>query len=191
MTMDDHTTDDRPLILTLLLDESAQAALNRLRTAHFPAGRNHLAAHLTLFHKLPGLEIEVIRADLDEVTRAFRPIAMAAKRPITLGKGVAIQLDAPGLLTVRAELRRRWEPWLSPQDLQRHRPHVTIQNKVAPEQARALHRELSTTFASFPIVGIGLGLWRYLGGPWESLAKYPFTDSPSYDDPAFPDEPIP
>lgn len=189
--MDDQTTDDRPLILTLLLDDAAQAVLDALRSAHFPAGRNHLAAHLTLFHKLPGPEIETVRADLDEVTRAFRPIAMAAKRPIALGKGVAIQLDAPGLLTVRSELQRRWEPWLSPQDLQRHRPHVTIQNKVPPEQARALYRELSASFAPFPVTGIGLGLWRYLGGPWEPVASYPFTDSPTYQDPAYPDEPLP
>ena len=181
---------DAPLILTLALDEVAQAALDSLRRAHFPAARNHLSAHLTLFHKLPGAEIETVRADLDEVARAFRPIAMVAARPIALGRGVAIALDAPALHTVRAELRRRWETWLSPQDRQRHRPHVTIQNKVTPGEARALHAELSAGFAPFPVTGTGLALWRYLGGPWEPVTTFPFTDTPTYTDPAFPDEPI-
>ncbi len=190
--MDDATPpDDRPLILTLGLDDLAQAELDAMRRAHFPAGRNHLSAHLTLFHKLPGLEIATVSADLAEVAASFRPIAMAAVRPISLGKGVAIALDAPALHTLRAELRRRWEPWLSPQDGQRHRPHVTIQNKVDPAAARALLAELSRAFRPFPVVGTGLALWRYLGGPWEPVAAFPFTESPSYVDPAFPDEPIP
>ena len=188
--MDVPEPDDRPLILTLLVDEASQAALDALRRAHFPAGRNHLSAHLTLFHKLPGAEAETIKRDLAEVIGAFRPIAMVAVRPILLGRGVAVALDAPGLHTVRAELRRRWEAWLSPQDLQRHRPHVTIQNKVAPAEAKALHAELVAGFAPFPVTGTGLGLWRYLGGPWEPVATFPFVDVPTYTDPAFPDEPI-
>src|SRR6476469_7699644 len=46
--------DHRPLIVTLLLDDAAQQRFDALRTAHFPAERNHLAAHVTLFHALPG-----------------------------------------------------------------------------------------------------------------------------------------
>lgn len=179
-----------PLILTLSLDDASQAALDALRRANFPAERNHLRAHLTLFHKLPGDELERVTADLDEVAGAFRPVAMIATKPIALGRGVAIAFDAPGLHTVRAELRRRWDAWLAPQDRQRHRPHVTVQNKVTPSEARALHAELSASFAPFPATGIGLALWRYLGGPWEHVAAFPFNEAPSYVDPLFPDEPI-
>ena len=39
-----------PLIVTLLLEDAAQERFDRLRAAHFPAERNHLAAHVTLFH---------------------------------------------------------------------------------------------------------------------------------------------
>jgi hypothetical protein len=42
-----------PLIVTLLLDPEAQERSDRLRSAHFPAERNHVAAHVTLFHALP------------------------------------------------------------------------------------------------------------------------------------------
>ena len=188
--MDAPHSHDRPLILTLLLDDTSQDALDALRQTHFPEGRNHLSAHLTLFHKLPGTEIETVSLDLAEVVSAFRPIAMVAIRPILLGRGVAIALDAPGLHTVRAELRRRWEAWLSPQDLQRHRPHVTIQNKVVPAEAKALHAELAAGFEPFPVTGTGLGLWRYLGGPWEPVSTFRFVEMPTYIDPAFPDEPI-
>ena len=53
-------------------------------------------------------------------------------------------------------------------------PHVTIQNKVEPRVARALKRSLEAGFEPRPIGIIGLGLHRYLGGPWEPLQTYRF-----------------
>ena len=47
-------TSSEPLVVTLLLEPSAQERFDRVRAAHFPAERNHLAAHVTLFHALPG-----------------------------------------------------------------------------------------------------------------------------------------
>ena len=58
-----------PLIVTALLDEVAQERFDRLRREHFPPERNHLDAHLTLFHRLP---------DDPEVDRA---LAVEARRP--------------------------------------------------------------------------------------------------------------
>ena len=46
-----------PLILTLTLDEATQAYFNDLRRQHFPPNINYLAAHLTLFHHLPGADL--------------------------------------------------------------------------------------------------------------------------------------
>ncbi|WP_204248378.1 hypothetical protein [Hymenobacter sp. PAMC 26628] len=43
-----------PLILTLALDTDSQAYFDELRRQHFPAKINYLAAHVTLFHHLPG-----------------------------------------------------------------------------------------------------------------------------------------
>ena len=58
-----------PLVVTLLLDEVAQERFDALRRAHFPADRNHLQAHVTLFHALPGEHEERVRADLAQAAR--------------------------------------------------------------------------------------------------------------------------
>ena len=166
-----------PLILTLALDADTQGRLDRLRAAHFPPARNYLAAHLTLFHHLPAEESEAIAADLDEVCVARGPLSLTASGVLFFGWGVAYAFDAPDLGTVRAELARRWWPRLGAQDRQRFRPHVTVQNKVTPEQARALHAELVADFAPFPATGEALLLWRYLGGPWEPVSAHPFGQS--------------
>jgi hypothetical protein len=63
---------------------------------------------------------------------------------------------------------------LSAQDSGGWRPHVTIQNKVDPKAARALRRSLERDFQPRPLRIAGLGLHRYLGGPWETLRVYPF-----------------
>jgi hypothetical protein len=91
-----------------------------------------------------------------------------------LGRGVAYTLASTGLTELRRDLAVAWEPWLTPQDRQRHAPHVTVQNKVDPAVARALHARLSAAFEPGTVAARGLGLWRYLGGPWEPVARYPF-----------------
>lgn len=63
---------------------------------------------------------------------------------------------------------------LGAQDFGGWRPHVTIQNKVAPKVARALRDLLERDFIPQPLAIAGLGLHRYLGGPWEHLAVYSF-----------------
>ena len=91
-----------------------------------------------------------------------------------LGRGVAYELAAPEVAAVREELTRNWEAHLGRQDRQPFRPHVTVQNKVAPEAARALHAELCARFVPFEVEAQGLALWRYRGGPWELERRYPF-----------------
>lgn len=162
-----------PLILTLRLDAAASARFDALRAAHFPPERNHLAAHVTLFHALPGEHEEQVRADLAvAASRPSFPVRVSGVR--SLGRGVAYDLHAPELAAVRDELARAWGPWLTPQDRQRHRPHVTVQNKTSPEAARSLLAELSAGFVPYDVQAEGLALWRYLGGPWEPLAVVPF-----------------
>jgi len=63
---------------------------------------------------------------------------------------------------------------LSAQDAGGWRPHVTIQNKVPPKIARALLDALERTFQARPLRIVALSIHRYLGGPWEKLASYPF-----------------
>jgi 2'-5' RNA ligase len=162
-----------PLVVTLLLDDDAQRRFDRLRAEHFPPARNHLAAHVTLFHALPGEREDAVAADLTAAA-ARPPFDVAVTGVRFLGRGVAYTLASTGLTELRRDLAVAWEPWLTPQDRQRHAPHVTVQNKVDPAVARALHARLSAAFEPGTVGARGLGLWRYLGGPWEPVARYPF-----------------
>lgn len=167
-----------PLVLSLQLDEAAQERFDALRRAHFPPGRNHLQAHVTLFHALPGDREDEVRADLR--ASAQRPVYdVDVVRVRSLGRGVAYDLRSPELAAQREQLARRWQPWLTPQDARPHAPHVTVSNKVTPDRARALLRELETGFAPYAVRATGLALWRYLGGPWEPLGTYPFSGAPT------------
>jgi 2'-5' RNA ligase len=162
-----------PLIVTLLLDDEAQGRFDRLREAHFPAQRNHLQAHVTLFHALPGEQVAHVRRELAEVAdRAPFDVAVTGVR--FLGRGVAIDLDAPELTALRRGLAGAFDPWLTRQDRQWSRPHVTVQNKVEPEVARALYADLSAAFVAETVTARGLGLWDYLGGPWAPAGEFLF-----------------
>ena len=169
---------EAPLIVTLRLDADAQARFDALRRAHFPPERNHLQAHVTLFHALPGAERSQVHDDLAEVAqRPAFPVAVSRVR--SLGRGVAYDLRSLELDAARAELVRRWSPWLTPQDARPHAPHVTVQNKVEPAAARALLRELQAGFTPYEVTATGFALWRYLGGPWEPLGDYAFSPTPT------------
>jgi hypothetical protein len=129
---------------------------------------------VTLFHALPGEHEDAVRADLAAAAR--RPAFEVAVTGVRfLGRGVAYDLASPELDAVRASLAAAWGSWLTPQDRQEHRAHVTVQNKVAPEVARELHGRLSAAFVPGAVPARGLGLWRYLGGPWEPVAELPFA----------------
>ncbi|SFU32516.1 2'-5' RNA ligase [Methylobacterium sp. 174MFSha1.1] len=163
-----------PLILTLELDEAAFAEFDGQRRRYFPPALNKIPAHVTLFHHLPGEEERGIVETLAAEVRAQAPLPVAVASLRFIGRGVAYGLDSPRLSALRGRLAATFEPWLTPQDRQGYRPHVTVQNKVAPEEARALHRELEAAFVPREITGIGLLLWRYLGGPWEARGRFPF-----------------
>ncbi|PPK97337.1 2'-5' RNA ligase [Kineococcus xinjiangensis] len=161
-----------PLVVTLLLDEAAQARFDDLRRRHFPPERNHLAAHVTLFHALPSERSAEVLRDVSRAT-ARAPFPVAVTRVRFLGRGVAYDLAAPELDALRAELAAAWAPWLTPQDSRRFAAHVTVQNKVDPERARALHAELAAAPPLPDATATGVAVWRYLGGPWEAVAASP------------------
>ena len=164
-----------PFILTLRLDAASSEHFNALRREHFPPERNHLDAHLTLFHALPAEEETRIRADLDEICAATPLPNLEYPRLRFLGKGTAVEVEAPAVVILRRELSQRWRAFLGAQDGQNIRPHVTIQNKVPPAQARALFDQLSQSWKPFEGVGEGLALWIYRGGPWESAGEWNFA----------------
>jgi 2'-5' RNA ligase len=171
----DHQDVDEPapLILTVELDPALFAVLDSLRTAHFPPERNLVPAHITLFHALPGAEVGRIADDLAACAAASAPLPLALPAVRFLGRGVALEVVSPGLVALRRSLAQTWAPWLSRQDQQNYRPHVTIQNKVSPEMARRLYDELAPRWQALAGSGEGLCLWHYRGGPWELAARFP------------------
>jgi len=161
-----------PLILTLMLEQSAFARLDALRREHFPPERNVLPAHLTLFHALPGDHQATIQGHLRLLCAATPVLSLHFPTLRLLGRGVAIAVEAPELMLLRTQLATTWSTWLSAQDQQGYRPHITIQNKVTTEQARRLYAALASSWEPFRAVGQGLRLWRYLGGPWALVDEY-------------------
>jgi 2'-5' RNA ligase len=112
--------------------------------------------------------------DLAAATAGQAPVALTATGPVLLGRGVAVRLESAALLELRQRLAAVWAALLGAQDRQAFRPHITVQNKVAPVAARALHAELAANFRPFPVEACGLLLWRYIGGQWERVATLPF-----------------
>ena len=161
------------LIVTAELGRGDQAWLDRMRRAHFPPERNQLAAHLTIFHALPPSAEAEARRRLAEAAKAPSPSATIAGL-MDLGGGVAFRVVSDDLDRIREDLAEGLSGLLGAQDAQGWRPHVTIQNKVAPKVARALMDELGKGFEQRPLAIRGLGLHLYLGGPWERLADFPF-----------------
>ena len=163
-----------PLILTLILDGAAQTYFNALRRQHFPPKINYLAAHLTLFHHLPGTELAAVREQLRACTYTQRPLPLRVTGLRSLGRGVAFTLENEELLALHRRLQAAFAAHLTSQDQQKLQPHVTIQNKVDPVVAQQLLVALQADFAPFGAVGTGLHLWAYRNGPWESVAELPF-----------------
>jgi hypothetical protein len=129
-------SDSAPLIVSAIFAPADLAWLDGLRRAHFPPARNVLPAHLTMFHHLPPSSEAELGRRLREATHADAPIAEAAGL-INLGGGVAIRIVAPALAAIREDLAEALAGLLTPQDAAGWRPHVTIQNKVAPAEACA------------------------------------------------------
>lgn len=166
-----------PLIVALRFDPESFAVLDALRRAHFPPERNVLAAHLTLFHALPGALETDVRHALAERAASTPPLAIAFSQVRPLGSGVALGVDAPALEALRAALARQFAAHLTRQDAQGWRPHVTVQNKVDGERARRTRRSLESEFVPWRATGLGLDLWRYRGGSWEPAATFDFAAS--------------
>jgi hypothetical protein len=161
------------LIVTAEFAPADLAWLDALRRAHYPPERNQLPAHLTMFHALPPSAEAEARTILSRTAAAPRPRA-SLERLMDLGGGVAFRVVSEELDRVRADLAMHFHGLLSAQDSGGWRPHVTIQNKVAPKLARQLIAELERQFRRRALGISGLGLHRYVGGPWEKLSIYPF-----------------
>ncbi|PKP93083.1 MAG: hypothetical protein CVT77_06640 [Alphaproteobacteria bacterium HGW-Alphaproteobacteria-16] len=164
-----------PIIVTALFGRGDQAGFDALRREHFPPERNVLDAHLTLFHHLPPSVLPELKQRLNAATRGVRAPAARASALISLGRGVAVRIDSPGLTAIRRDLVDAFAGVLTPQDAGGWRPHVTIQNKVQPAVAKLLLATLNKDFVARDVEISGIATWWYRGGPWEAISRHMFA----------------
>jgi 2'-5' RNA ligase len=163
-----------PFVLTLEMDGVSFSRLDGLRKQYYPPERNVVPAHITLFHQLPGDRGREVKAMLRDAV-AGRPVLDVEVTDVKfMGQGVGLSLRSPRLLALREALATEWWPWLTNQDRAGYRPHVTLQNKVSAAEARKTQQAVAASFRPFTIRGLGLHLWRYVGGPWEDAQLFRF-----------------
>lgn len=163
-----------PFIVTAELPADVLAWADGLRRAHFPPERNHLKAHVTLFHALAPSLREELPAVLAELARTEAPPAVELTGLMNLGRGTAFALVSADMLRIRAIIAERFHGLLTAQDQNKPRLHITIQNKVSSDAARALQAELAPRLATRHFCFTGLGLHRYCNPHWEAVGTWPF-----------------
>jgi hypothetical protein len=165
---------DAPLIVTAQLPRDLHSRFTALRSEHFPPERNYLEAHVTLFHALPSMcEGEAISL-FKRLAAEFAPIEAQVEGVMSLGGGTAIRLSSPAMLHLRDIIADHFRGMLTQQDQQSPRLHVTVQNKVAAKEAKALQAALSPVIEPSPFTFHGIELFRYRGGPWEKIRDFAF-----------------
>jgi hypothetical protein len=144
-----------------------------MRRAHYPPDRNQVLAHLTLFRQLPpsaGAELNR-RLAIYAATPAPKAAIVGV---MDLGGGTALRVDSEELEDMRHDLALSLHGLLTPQDAGPWSPHITIQNKVEPREAKALQARMKAGFERRPLAIRALATWRYLNGPWQPIRDYPF-----------------
>jgi hypothetical protein len=163
-----------PIILTATMGAADQSWANKLRSAHYPAERNHVDAHITLFHHLPPSAYVELKARIAILVKEYPAPIAKIDSIINLGRGVAFHIVSAELVAVRAYLADIFYDLLTPQDKAEPRLHITIQNKVEPAKTRALIAELERSFVKRPLSITGLSAFYYKGGPWSPIATWSF-----------------
>ncbi|MBW8785371.1 MAG: 2'-5' RNA ligase family protein [Novosphingobium sp.] len=166
-----------PLIVTAELPPDVLAWGDALRRAHYPPERNHLEAHVTLFHAFAPSLVPELKRYLAQLAGGHGRPAARLTGLMPLGRGTALAIDSPGMLAVRERIAEHFHGALTAQDSRPPRLHITIQNKVTREAARELQRELGANLEPRAFAFAGLGLHLYRGGPWEAAGRWSFRGS--------------
>jgi 2'-5' RNA ligase len=162
-----------PIIVTATFGNGDNGWLQELRRRHYPPDRNQVPAHLTLFHHLP----PSIERELGQRLAAYAatpPPKATVAGVLDLGRGTALRVGSEELEDIRYDLAEAFSGLLTPQDQAPWRPHVTIQNKVERNEARALQDRLRAEFTPRPLAIRALASWRYLDGPWQPIRMHVF-----------------
>jgi hypothetical protein len=115
-----------------------------------------------------------VRDCLKTLARDLAPVPARLEGVMKLGKGTALKVSSPEMIDLWEDLAERFHGLLTPQDEHRPRLHVTVQNKVSIEEAKALQAELAPVVIPRDFAFSGLALHAYRGGPWELLKRYSF-----------------
>jgi hypothetical protein len=162
-----------PLLVTAELPPDVLAWADALRRANYPPERNRLRAHVTLFHALPpSVEAELVQV-LGDLARRPPPVARMDGL-MKLDRGTALAVESPEMVELHGLVAERMHGLLTHQDTRPLRLHVTIQNKVTSQAARALQAELepSLRVTSFRFRAFGLYAWEE--GLWREIRTIPF-----------------
>lgn len=162
-----------PLLVTAELPSDVLNWTDALRREHYPPERNRLRAHVTLFHALPpSVEGELIEV-LGDLARAAPPPARIDGL-MKLGTGTALAVESPAMAELHAVIAERMHGLLTQQDAQPLRLHVTIQNKVTAQAARALQSELRPQLQPVSFRFRGFGLYAWEDGLWRPIRLFSF-----------------
>lgn len=162
-----------PLLLTAELPADVLAWADGLRQAHYPPDRNRLRAHVTLFHALPPSVEKELLGVLAELTRVPPPEA-CIDGLMKLGTGTALAVRSEAMVAIHTTIADRMHGLLTRQDAQPLRLHVTIQNKVTAQAARALQIALAPDLHPRSFRFRGLGLYAWQDGLWCPIRIIPF-----------------
>lgn len=177
-----ETEDENVYVLTLQTDKAHHRRMTELRNQYFPPKLNKLAAHLTLFHALPGSKLNsYIIPTIEDVTSKTSPFRVHAIKPFRLKYGIAISVakenGAKQAQNVHHALQQSWldENFLSDQDRGGMRAHYTILNKVDNQgEIDKAFNQVQSQFKGDFGVAEGLGLYRYDRGKWKFVRKFEF-----------------
>ena len=116
---DPNTTNSQEeTVYTVSLSVSPQLheSMNHLRSTYFPKKLNRLSAHLTLFHALPGSELEArIIPVIDSIAAKTPCYPIEVGRPVRMKHGILLPARHMGEERLRRteeihkEMKRNWE----------------------------------------------------------------------------------
>lgn len=162
-----------PLLVTAELPPDVLAWADALRRQHYPPERNRLRAHVTLFHALPPSVEEELLQVLTDLARSAPPPARI-EGLMKLGGGTALAVASPRMVELHGLIAERMHGLLTAQDRRELHLHITIQNKVSLQAARALQAELGPVLRPRAFRFHGFGLYAWEEGLWRPIRTMAF-----------------
>ncbi|KXT12218.1 hypothetical protein AC579_3440 [Pseudocercospora musae] len=174
--------EEQLYVLTILTDKPLHERMTELRKKYFPKKINKVAAHVTLFHALPGSKLKShIIPTIQDVTRKISPFRVEATELFRLKKGFAISVSEQSGGRQSKQVHRALQiPWkqegfLSQQDAGGCRVHYTLMNKVDDElEIQNAYDKAVGAWKGDSGMAEGLALWKYDCGFWRWYRAFNF-----------------